>query len=153
MQDSLLLCKIDLECVIFFCYYSVRDTRACYLYSLAELVPLIVLVTNLAASYWKLPGSVESRSQQLFQITSPYSITGLIRLLYKDVKMKRQTLYVTNSNMFNRLEAFSYTWIIWFLEDILLCKVKPKWSEYETQHLWRYWRWQKKKRVNLFISK
>ena len=53
--------------------------------------------------------------------------------------MKRWTLYVTNSNMFNRLEAFSYTWIIWFLQDILLYKVKPKWSEYETQHSLRSW--------------
>ena len=129
-----------------------RDTQACYLYSLAELVPLIVLVTNLAASYWTLSRCVESQSQKLFPVTSPYSITGLIRLLYKDVKMKRSTLYVTNSNMFNRLVAFSYTWTLWFLQDILNCKVKPKWSEYETQHLWRHWRWQKKKRANHFIT-
>ena len=39
----------------------------------------------------------------------PYSMSGLIRLLYKDVKMERSTLYVTNFNMFNRLEAFSKT--------------------------------------------
>ena len=123
VQDSWQFSK--LECVISFCHQETLKHVPCI--ELAELVPLIAPVTNLAASYWTLSRRAESQSEQLFQITSIYSISVLIRLLYKDVKMERPTLYVINFGMFNRLEAFSYTLTIWFLHGIVLCKVKPRW--------------------------
>ena len=89
-------------------------------------------VTALAASCWTLFCKDESRLWQLFQITSPYSMSGLIRRLYKYVKVDLSTLYLTYFSIFNRLEAFLYILTIWFLLDILLCKVRPKWVWHST---------------------
>ena len=69
----------------------------------------------------------ESQLWQLFQITSPYPMIGLISLLYKNVNVDLSTLFLTHFSIFNRLEAFLYILTIRFLHDILLCKVKPKW--------------------------
>ena len=84
-------------------------------------------VTTPVASYRTLSSKAESWLWQLFQITSPYSIRGLIRVLYKHVEVDLSTLYLTNFSIFNRLEAFLYILAIWFLHHILLCKVRPKW--------------------------
>ena len=84
-------------------------------------------VTTPVASHRTLSSKAESRLWQLFQITSPYSIRGLIRVLYKHVEVDLSTLYLTNFSIFNRLEAFLYILTIWFLHHILLCKVRPKW--------------------------
>ena len=92
----------------------------------------MVPVTILAASYWTLSCKDESWLWKLFQITSPYSMSGLIRRLYKYVKVDLSTLYLTYFSIFNRLEAFLYILTIWFLLDILLCKVRPKWVWHST---------------------
>ena len=84
-------------------------------------------VTTPVASHRTLSSKAESRLWQLFQITSPYSIRGLIRVLYKHVEVDLSTLYLTNFSIFNRLEAFLYILTLWFLHHILLCKVRPKW--------------------------
>ena len=84
-------------------------------------------VTTPVASNRTLSSKAESRLWQLFQITSPYSIRGLIRVLYKHVEVDLSTLYLTNFSIFNRLEAFLYILTIWFLHHILLCKVRLKW--------------------------
>ena len=59
-------------------------------------------------------------------------MSGLIRRLYKYVKVDLSTLYLTYFSIFNRLEAFLYILTIWFLLDILLCKVRPKWVWHST---------------------
>ena len=62
--------------------------------------------------------------------------------------MERSSLYVTNFNLFNRLEAFPHTWTIWFLHDILLCKVKPKWV-WDSSSLTIF---ESRNKVNLFVT-
>ena len=90
----------------------------------------MVPVTILAASYWTLSCKDESR---LWADNIPtYSMSGLIRRLYKYVKVDLSTLYLTYFSIFNRLEAFLYVLTIWFLLDILLCKVRPKWVWHST---------------------